>query len=469
MADTTPSTGVINIDAMGKLYEVMDQRQHEEPNSHLSRAFYQVGRHFFQLGKMEKAFTFYRRALKGNLDSIDAYHRIIRDFEKMSRLDDAWDAMNILLKLGDRSCGTILCLARLEYRAKNFARARELLKWLVRENSNHPIMPKVHYLLSKVYDRSGAFDEAFQAARYFNNEMLHSTDAEALRVSYDRYVKNIIQMCTWLTPRSIAAWRPGKRGDGFKDPVFLVGFPRSGATLLEQILNTHTAVVATGEEPLLDRIVEDFWESEEKVKSLADLSPETIRAYRSDFRERLQQITGEIARNRTVVYKLPQNVVYLAHIYRFFPQAPIIVTLRDPRDVVISHFLVRYQSNYTLYYSLSLEETARLYVRVMKLYLHYREVLPLKFIEIRYEDVVVDLEKALRSLLDELGLSWEHQMDHYYDHVKQQFIYTPNYDQVTQPIYRHAVSRWRNYQRYLEPVQPILAPLVKAFGYESAI
>ncbi len=215
--------------------------------------------------------------------------------------------------------------------------------------------------------------------------------------------------------------------------------------------------------------IEDFWGSEENVKSLADLSPETIRAYRSDFRERVQQVTGGIARDRTVVYKLPRNVVYLAHIHRFLPQAPIIVTLRDPRDVIISNFLERLQLNYTQYYALSLEETARQYARVMELYLYYREVLPLKFIEIRYEDIVVDLETSLRSLLDELGLSWEHQMDHYYDHVKQQFIDTPNNDQVTLPIYRHAVSRWRNYQRYLEPVQSILAPLVKAFGYESAV
>ena len=228
-------------------------------------------------------------------------------------------------------------------------------------------------------------------------------------------------------------------------------------------------MVATGERLLLNGIVKDFWGSEENVKSLADLSPETIRAYRYDFRERVQHVLGGIARDRTVVYKLPQNVVYLAHIHRFLPQVPIIVILRDPRDVVISNFLQRLQLNYTLYYALSLKETARQYARVMKLYLYYREVLPLKFIEIRYEDVVVDLEKELRLLLDELGLSWEHQMDHYYDHVKQQFIDTSNYDQVTLPIYRHAVSRWRNYRRYLEPVQSILAPFVKAFGYESAV
>jgi hypothetical protein len=119
-----------------------------------------------------------------------------------------------------------------------------------------------------------------------------------------------------------------------------------------------------------------------------------------------------------------------------------------------------------MYHFLTMEGTAMFYVAVMDLYLHYLKVLPLKFLEIRYEDLVSDTVTEMRKMLEFMDLGWEEQILNYSVAAKERKISTPSYRQVIEPIYREAVARWVNYRNWLEPVLPVLEPLVKELGYD---
>ncbi len=141
------------------------------------------------------------------------------------------------------------------------------------------------------------------------------------------------------------------------------------------------------------------------------------------------------------------------------------VALRDPRDACLSCFMQRFQLNDAMANFLDLAETARTYAAVMGLWLHYREALPLAWHEYRYEDLVEDFEGELRRVLDFIGAGWHDDVARYREKTGRPAVTTPSYGQVTRPLYKSAIGRWRAYRDELAPVLPTLEPLVAAFGY----
>lgn len=275
--------------------------------------------------------------------------------------------------------------------------------------------------------------------------------------------------------RRLTGWLDGALGR-FRSPfpslgkspatqhVFLLGFPRSGTTLLEQLLAAHPQVRALEEEPLLASAYSAFLADDAACASLAELRQEEAAAWTEHYWRSVQSRVPDVS-GKVFVDKQPAGTLNLPVIARLFPGAKILFAIRDPRDVVLSCFRQSFQMNAMTYAFTDLLETADCYDACMTFAELARERLPLAWADVRHEDLIEDVEGELDRILGHLGLCRHERMIDVAATANARPIRTPSATQVRAGLNRRGLGRWRHYSDLLEPVFPTLAPWVKRFGY----
>lgn len=250
------------------------------------------------------------------------------------------------------------------------------------------------------------------------------------------------------------------------DPVFLVGFPRSGTTLLDQVLDSHPKVTVLEERPLvtgmIGRLAARGIDYPSGLPGLDAAAVADLRAGYFEDRDRLVTLAGDVV----FVDKMPLNIVHAGLIRRIFPEARFLLALRHPVDVCLSCFMQAFELNDWMAVFSSLEETARLYRAVFSLWRETRSALDLAVHEVRYEDLTADLEVTAGAAVRFLGLDWDSRMAAFHEHARaRKTLATPSFSQVTRPIYRDAVARWRRYGFATNAIATMLDQEIEAFGY----
>lgn len=330
----------------------------------------------------------------------------------------------------------------------------------------------VHAELAQIHERMGETDKAFaefSAQNAIALEVLENSPIDA-----QGYLDRVEGLRVAFTEAFVASWAhvdgpDDKPDDGQlarRPPVFLVGFPRSGTTLLDQMLDAHPDVQVFEEFPVLLPVRDAVAARPGGYPhALADLDAAAIADLRQLYWRGLETLGGDLDR-KLIVNKLPLNIIHAGLIHRVFPEARFILALRHPADAVLSCFMQDFQLNPSMANTLTVSDTARLYDRVMGLWQAYEEVLPLTVHRVKYEELIADREVALRAALDFLALDWDDAvLDHVAHAKRRKSIMTPSYTEVTQPITTRPVGRWHRYAAYLEPVMPVLAPHTAYFGY----
>ncbi|MFI4967873.1 MAG: tetratricopeptide repeat-containing sulfotransferase family protein [Gammaproteobacteria bacterium] len=248
-------------------------------------------------------------------------------------------------------------------------------------------------------------------------------------------------------------------------PVFLVGFPRSGTTLLDQILSGHPGITVLEERDTLQDSLHQYVQTDSSMQVFLRAGAPALAEDRRLYWRRVEGFMPLRPLDRLFVDKLPLNTLFLPMLARLFPAAKFIFALRDPRDVVLSCFMQTFALNEAMRHFLTLEQTADFYAAVMELGRRSLAALPARIHLVRYEDVVADTEGETRRLLEFLGLPWDAQVLDIQATARRRRINTPSYHQVARPIYGEARERWRRYAAELEPVMGKLERFVKAFGY----
>ncbi len=319
--------------------------------------------------------------------------------------------------------------------------------------------------LVRLHDQKGDPDPAFAYCERGNRLARAISDRDG--ASGDRFVDLVEKMAATFTKPWIDSWTgtpPGLE----TAPVFLVGFPRSGTTLLDQILDSHPGLATVEERPALESLIAGLEARPGGFpESLAGLGAEDLdglrRAYLDEMDTAAERRPGQL-----LVDKFPLHTVHIGLIERLFPGAKIILALRHPCDVCLSCFMQNFEINDAMANFHSLESAARLYAEVMGLWRQYARVLELDFHAVRYEDLIGDFEGQVREVLGFLGLGWDDSVLGYAEHARDRgHINTPSYAQVTQPIYDRARFRWLRYGAQLAPVMDTLAPFIEHFGYEQ--
>jgi tetratricopeptide (TPR) repeat protein len=313
-------------------------------------------------------------------------------------------------------------------------------------------------LLGEIHDRLGDSARAFAAFAEMNR-LAVAADPRPAQVDYRAQV---VAEAALLTPEWLATWTPVEIDAAPPSPVFIVGFPRSGTTLLDTLLMRMPAVHVLEEMPVVDRVEAALGGADR----LAGLSSEEANALRSLYFGTLDLMSPPPP-GATVVDKFPLHMARMPLIHRLFPDARIVFVARHPCDAVLSCFMANFELNAAMRNFADIASAARLYDAVFDAWSRARSLLSLNVHTIRYEDMVADVDGTIRPLLDFLGLPWNPAaLDHRPAAADRGYIRTASYSQVTEPIYARAAGRWTRYREQLAPVLPILAPWAHPLGYE---
>jgi tetratricopeptide (TPR) repeat protein len=322
-------------------------------------------------------------------------------------------------------------------------------------------------LLSKrasALDRLSRFSESFEASAAANAMMREARGKSVEKAVGPRSPATLQRLEEFARAAPASMWRRSA-ADSAKSPVFLVGFPRSGTTMLDQILSTVDSVTVLEEkENIVDAWMEILMQPGglEHWKAMGPEDAERLVA--AYWRRALTHIRGE---PRLIVDKLPLDTALLGIIHFLFPTAKIIFAVRDPRDVVLSCFQQMFGLNSAMLQFLDLTAAASYYDQVMRLGVIWREKLPLDVLEVRYERIVVNFDAEVGALLEFLDLPWSGGLRNFHQTALKRTIRTPSATQVVQPLYDSALGKWRNYEREIAPVRGLLDPWARRFGYET--
>ena len=320
--------------------------------------------------------------------------------------------------------------------------------------------------MGEALDGLGRPAEAFQA---------FSRGKGALRAFYaeraagrESEVGKLQRLAAWFRAADPTPWRAASvgasAGPGVRAHAFLVGFPRSGTTLLEQALAGHPDLVALEEAPTLAEAYDSFLATPAGLTRLAALTPAEAEHWRGVYWRVVAEHGAEVA-GKVFLDKAPAGTLYLPLVAKLFPEAKVLFAVREPRDVVLSCFRQSFQINALTYAFTDLVETARCYAAAMELAAVYREVLPLQPIEVRYEQLVDDFEGELGRIAGSLGLALTPAMLDVAATAGRRVVRTPSAPQVRAGLNRQGLGRWRAYAAELAPVMPILAPWITWLGY----
>ena len=319
-------------------------------------------------------------------------------------------------------------------------------------------------MLGDALDGQGRVDEAYAAyvAGKADFRRLHAPQYEGQGVeSYTDFARRLHDEFEKLPA---TAWRPQSESDGSaRAHVFLLGFFRSGTTLLENVLAGHPDVAALDERDTLRSGMAEFLADDAGLNRLAALTPDLAAARREIYWRRVRDF-GVDPSGKVFVDKMPIYTTHLALINALFPRARILFAVRDPRDVVLSCFRRGFQINSATFQLTTLENTARLYDAVMRLEVLFRERLPLDVMEIRYEALAEDFETHAGEIARFLDLEWDDKMRAFAETASSRPVRTPSARQLARGLYSGA-GQWRPYARHLEPILPILQPWIDRFGY----
>ena len=390
-------------------------------------------------------------------------------YERLGELDKALEIANEVLATHPKNAGALRTwsIAQRRKDKNNPALLKELaarLEEAVKETLSHADARLLYSELAQVYEERGDTAAAFANFTKMNDRT--SALPELKNLDRQAFLNNVDELSKLFTRKNVArmsALPALEKEPGHANvPVFLVGFPRSGTTLLDQILDAHPQAQVLEELPLLNTVRKASPDYPRSLMRLDEAERLRLRAiYWSELRAAGADLEG-----KTVVNKMPLDMVHAGLIARVFPEAKIILALRHPADCVLSCFMQDFVPNGGMVNFLTLTGSAAFYDRIFSLWQNYREVLPLNVQEVRYENLVADLRAEIEPVLQFLGLDWHEAVSDPAAHALQRgTIRTPSYSQVTQPIYSKAMERWRRYEEQIKLVLPVLAPHAKRLGY----
>ena len=311
--------------------------------------------------------------------------------------------------------------------------------------------------LDRPQEAFAAYTAAREALRGPMQAMLQGAESAVARV---RRLTEYFRSCP------IEPWRADPAKAMGPTHVFLVGFPRSGTTLLEQALASHPDIRTMEEVDCLGETVGEYFYAADGMARFAALGEDELAALRAAYWRRVAE--AGIAADRPVfVDKMPLNSVHQGMIARLFPAARILFALRDPRDVVLSCFRRRLVMTAHMYELSTLDGAAAFYDAVMTLSMLYREKLGLPTLDLKHEDMIADFDGETRRVCDFLGLEWRPSMRNFAADAKDRDIKTPSAMQVVRGLNKDAAGQWRRFAGPLAPILPGLAPWAARFGYEG--
>jgi len=434
-------------------------------------ALVEAGRRSQAFGNYQMATRYFEQATHEKDATADVFVTLAELYERGPRASESEGLVERALSLQPDNAPALLARARLRRMAGALEEAERFIRELLQKPSCDPnTRIRAWYELGGNLDRQGRFDEAMNA--FLEAKVLQRPAAAQAAAILQGVQARVREEEQTISASVLQRWgEPNPELSPARRLTLLCGHPRSGTTLLEQVLDTHLDVVSAEETHILHDeaylpLSHGFPETASVLQVLEAAAPSQLRQSRENYFRFTELYLGKSIGEKLLVDKNPALNVLIPAVVRIFPEAKFLVALRDPRDVCLSCFMQLLPLNPVSSAYLTLESTIAQYASVMGF---WRTMLPRMrnpSLEVRYEEVVDDLPAVARRVLDFLGVKWDENILRFYEHAKTKPVRSPTYAEVTRPLFKTAIGRWRNYQRYLEPFQKKLSPFVTAYGYE---
>jgi tetratricopeptide (TPR) repeat protein len=388
--------------------------------------------------------------------------------ERLHRLDEA-RAMMQRLELTDPRLDDPERLMLAGILADRAGQNEEAYRHLSLALQNHKEFVHRHHVLfpfAEVCDALGRYEEAYTAAEEAHRSQLAFLEI-VMGKSFAKESQLLTRSSNGCDPDDVAAW--GETGPAMEDsPIFIVGFPRSGTTLLEQVLDAHPLLKSMDERPFLQKALDEVMGH--GIRYPAELSRLTTQALgdiRAHYWDLAREASGLLPGQR-LVDKCPVYMTYLPLIRRLFPNACIILAIRHPCDVLLSFFLQDFRAPELALLCHDLTTLAKAYSRTFGFWYSQWPLLRPNSYELRYERLTADFATEVRKLSAFLQLPWHEAMLAPGEHARAKgFISTPSYSQVVEPVNNRSVGRWKHYERHFSEALPIVMPWLERWGYPA--
>lgn len=422
---------------------------------------------FAQTGRIADATQLLDQSLRLDGARPRTIARMVGLLERINRLDEArvllatLPAPDAVSDPADR-LEVFAAIAAMALRDAPAPDARRLLEHLLELATDEAQRANLGFALATSCDRMGDPAAALDALRAAHAAQL----AEAARLAPGLMAPDVPPLAPALnrmTAAEAAAYPPP---ESVATPVFVVGFPRSGTTLLEQMLDAHPAFVSMDEQPFLLRACERVIAGGVLYpEALATLGAARCRELRDAYWRDVATVV-DVGPGQRLVDKNPLNLLHLPLICRLFPDAPIILALRHPCDVILSCYLQNFSAPAFQIMCASLEGIAAGYVNAMEFWIHHEALFQPRVLHLRYEDLLDDFDAGTARIAAFLGAGDPSALRGYDRHAQAKgYISTPSYAAVTQAPNRSAVGRWRRYVDAFAPLLPSLRHVMEHWGY----
>src|SRR6266404_1225516 len=434
-----------------------------------AEALTEAGKRCQQFGQPEMASRYFERAAQEKGATAEVFVKLAEISERRAKLEEAHEFVERALKLDASYPPARLVQTRLDRFSGRLVEAESRARALVNSAKGDPWWAECWYELGDILDRMARYDEAMEA--FLEAKALVRPAVVQHTATLERIQARLRALESTITASVLERWAAAAESlQPLHRFAILCGHPRSGTTLLEQVLDSHPDVLTAEETQILHDeaylpLCRGFSPEASVFEVLESAPLSRLRQSRANYFRFTELMLGKTVGDRMLVDKNPALSSLIPAAARIFPEAKFLVALRDPRDVCLSCFMQSLSPNPISSSYLSLEGTVTQYLSVMGF---WRTLLPRlrnPFLEVRYEELVDDLEGTSRKALGFLEVPWDERVLRFDEHARSKSLRSPSYAEVTKPISKRAIGRWQNYRRHLEPYLERLEPILKDLGY----
>lgn len=428
----------------------------------------EAGQTLEKFGLFEQALRAYERAAKSAPRDAKPRLRAAAACERLHRLEQAETQAREAIALDPRAHEASLVLARVLRRSGRVDDASTLLHDAVRHDGIADLLhARLWYELASLLDAQGQYADAVAALT--NAKSCLREQAKHLAPAAEEAEYTLRRFVHELSPERVQAWKAASASLEPARVAALVGFPRSGTTLLERLLDAHPMIESVEETlHLSTELVTGFHRAAGPDLSVAQvldrIAQGDVRRCRDNYlRAMTAHVPGPLGQ-RWLLDKNPIRTLMMPVLRRAIPNARIITALRDPRDVLLSNLMQAFEPSAMNLAFLDVEKGAAFYAITMNGWLKLRDMID-GWVEVRYEDVVIDSAAEARRVLTLLDLPWDASLDRFQDVQRDKPVRSPTYAAVHEQVHTRAVRRFEHYADYLAPAMPHLEPIINALGY----
>ena len=429
----------------------------------IADAYNNLGTAELNLENESEAIKSYNKAIKIDPKFVLAYSNLCGLYERSNQLKKLKETLNKAENQGLSGNEEIkFRRGQLNSRNKDYKNSTLYLEEVDDTKISNKMKIDKYELLGKDYDKIKHYKKAFNCFKKSNS--LVSLSVESQLYNPKNYQNQISQLIISYSKVNNLEWE-NKIENKIISPVFLIGFPRSGTTLLDNILSSHPNICTLEEKPMIAMVKKSLNKlaSYENLKKLNLHDLQNLQEIYLD--ELTKYLPNKLLYGKVFIDKLPLSIIDVSLILRIFPKAKFILAIRHPLDCILSCFMQTFNLNDAMANFLNLKNTAELYNKSMKLFGIYESIFKLDLHLIKYENLILSLKDETTKLLKFLDLNWEKEIDNYRSNALDKKINTPSYNQVTEKIYTRASGRWENYKNEMHDIMPLMQFWIEKWGY----